>query len=210
MPKINIVLGDAKNYFGDADLILTDPPYEMPGEILGKILSQYKSQHLVLITSMRQLIELVTAFPLWRISFDFVVDCVVPKKSKNYSTPNYTHQTGVYLTTSGARSIFDRRLRSRSDVFSDNGYWPTILNAPRNKMKTHGHAKNQTMITDLLGSFDATTILDPFCGSGTTGFAAFELRRECTLIERDETVFNSTAKALRLGGAVVEIVKMHK
>ncbi|PQQ33669.1 hypothetical protein C6H68_25445 [Photorhabdus luminescens] len=75
----------------------------------------------------------------------------------------------------GEKSLFNRKLRQRSDVFEANGYWPTIFHAPRERMQEHGMAKNIDTITDLLGSFGISSVADLFAGSGTTAMAAFEL-----------------------------------
>jgi len=40
-------------------------------------------------------------------------------------------------------------------------------------------------------------ILDPFAGSGTTGRAAKNLGRQCTLIERDEAACEIAANYMR-------------
>lgn len=195
-PGITIIHGDAENYGQPAELIFTDPPYDMPGKKLARILDQYDAPHLVLITTMAQLLEFAAA-TTWRLNFDFVIDGVVPKKSRNTQQPNYTHQTGVYMTRPGVKSSFSRKRRQRSDVFEGNGYWPTIFHAPRNQIHDLGYAKNQDMITDLLGSFDIENVIDPFAGSGTTGFAAFDLGIPATLVELDSDTFKLLKRNLR-------------
>jgi len=49
----------------------------------------------------------------------------------------------------------------------------------------------------LKGSLPGDMILDPFAGSGTTGRAAKNLGRKCTLIERDEAACKIAANYMR-------------
>ena len=202
MAKVTLINGDAADYNCESDLILTDPPYELDGATLAQILARYPAKHLVLITTMRQLMALMQ-YSDWVLNFDFVLDGVAPKKSKSLSQPNYTHQTGVYLTRGGVKSAFNRKLRQRSDVFEGNGYWPTLFHAPRNAMQDHGHAKNEQAITDLLGSFALETVVDPFAGTGSTGMAALELQKPCVLIEKDAVTFAALRKAFAFVGTTV-------
>ncbi|MDG4583409.1 MAG: hypothetical protein P9E67_04880 [Candidatus Competibacter sp.] len=196
MAQTTLIFGDAGDFKRSAGLIFTDPPYDMPGARLAQILGNYDAPHLVLITTMRQLLDFMPRTD-WRLAFDFVIDGVMPKQSKSLRQPNYIHQTGVYLTRPGAKSVFDRKRRQRSDVFEGNGYWPTIFHAPRNQVQQHGHAKNHDAMTDLLGSFDVASVIDPFAGSGSTAFAAFELEIPCTAIEKDPATFAELKKSLR-------------
>jgi DNA modification methylase len=189
MAKITLIHADSKKIKTSADLILTDPPYEMPGCDLDEIIANIESEHIVMLTTMRQLHQFLSSSN-WELNFDFVFDCVAPKKSMNFQQPNYLHQTGVYLTKPGVKSIFDRRQRPRSDVFEGNHYWPTIIKAPRASGQK-GYAKNEVAFTDLLGSFKAGKIVDPFAGHGTTGISCFTLDLECELIEKDDQAFNS-------------------
>ncbi|MDR2113417.1 MAG: hypothetical protein LBQ62_10015 [Candidatus Accumulibacter sp.] len=46
-----------------------------------------------------------------------MIDGKMPKKSRAVTMPNYTHQTGVYLTRPGVKSMYNRKLRPRSDTF---------------------------------------------------------------------------------------------
>jgi len=193
MAQVTLICGDAALHGRACDLILTDPPYDMRGHELARILSVFDTKHLVLLTTMRQLLEFMDCTD-WHLNFDFVIDGVMPKKSRNKQQPNYTHQTGVYLTKPGATSVFDRTRRQRSDTFEANGYWPTIFYAPRNNVQAHGHAKNVDAITDILGSFSVSNVCDPFAGSGTTARAAWTLDLSVTLIERDAETFAALKK----------------
>ena len=202
--QLKLIEGDAGRFSCSADLIFTDPPYEMGGSELARILERYDSSHLVLITTMRQLVDFL-AVTDWHLAFDFVLDGVAPKKSKANHQPNYLHQTGVYLTKPGEKSRFSRKLRQRSDVFVDNGYWPTIIRAPRDNSR-HGMGKNVDSITDILGSFDAESVIDPFAGGGSVGLAAFELDMDCTLIEMEHKNILSIQQLFKFMGGRMDYV----
>jgi 16S rRNA G966 N2-methylase RsmD len=199
MAQFTLIHGDANDYPRHAEIMLTDPPYELSGKTLANIIDKYPIDHLVMLTTMRQLMEFMAASE-WSLNFDFVFDGVAPKKSRSLSQPNYTHQTGVYLTRNGAKSRFNRKRRMRSDCYEENGYWPTIFHAPRTEMNEFGFAKNVECITDLIGSFDAASVIDPFAGFGTTAQAAFELEIECTMIEKDPETYRQLKKVMKFMG----------
>lgn len=199
MAEIKIINDDAANHRVKADIIMTDPPFDMPAKTLKSIIDNYESDHLILITTMHQLIDFMKITD-WKLSFDFVIDGVVPKKSLNIRQPNYVHATGAYLTK-GKKSLFNRKHRQRSDVYENNGFWPTIFHAPRNTKNAHGHAKNMDAFTDILGSFEVNSVVDMFAGGGTTGIAAYMSDIDCTLIEKDENNCKKMREILRFVGA---------
>jgi DNA modification methylase len=64
--------------------------------------------------------------------------------------------------------------------------------------KRHPTQKTQKLMEWCIGFVpDAQTILDPFAGSGTTGRAAKDLQRKCTLIELEERYCEVAANRLR-------------
>lgn len=188
MAKIKLNNGNAKEFATSCDLIFTDPPFDMSGGDVNKVLNVIECNHIMLFTTMKQFIELMSVSD-WVLSFDIVLDAVVPKKSKNIRQPNYTHTNGFYLVRNNARSVFNRKARQRSDAFDNNGFFSTVIRAPRNKMQEFGMAKNETAMTDILGCFEALKIYDPFAGSGTTGFCCIELDKECEMTEIDNKTF---------------------
>ena len=202
MEKSRLILGDAADYSIRSDLILTDPPYEMSGAKLANIINAYDSNHLVLISTMSQLLEF-SKNSKWSLCFDFIIDGVSPKRSMSLKQPHYTHQIGVYMRRNNVHSIFDRKRRKRSDVFQNNGYWPTLFHAPRSN--SGGYAKNINAITDILGSFDSKSVVDPFAGTGTTAWAALDVGMKFVGIEKDSDTFDKLANAFEFVGNMISI-----
>jgi len=198
MAKIKLIKGNAKDYSLQADLMLTDPPFEMPGNEIASIINHYQVDHLVLICSMRQLLEFAKCSD-WTLNFDLILDIVSPKKSKSMSQPFYTHVHAVYFTRNNAKTKFSRADCERSDVFTKS-YFPTIIRAPRERSDEHGHAKNVNAIKDVLACFRAHTVIDVFAGSGTTALACIELNIDCMLIELDDVNCASISKTLKFFG----------
>ncbi|PQQ35667.1 hypothetical protein C6H68_23930, partial [Photorhabdus luminescens] len=69
MAKIELICGKAEDYSVSADIILTDPPFDMEGKKLRTIIDNQQCNHLILITTMRQLLGFM-ADPGWELSFD--------------------------------------------------------------------------------------------------------------------------------------------
>lgn len=196
MAKITLIHDDAHNHAINADMIVTDPPFEMDGAELHNIISRYNAPHLLLICSMRQLIDFAKSTD-YKLGFDFVLDLVAPKQSKSQKQPHYLHAHAVYFYKS--KSAFNRQRGTRSDVFK-KGYCPTIVRANRERNSEHGHAKNEQAIKDLLSFFEVESVVDMFAGSGTVGLACAELDLDCTLIERDADNFAQIKQTFRFLG----------
>lgn len=186
---IRIINDDAKNHGARFDMVFTDPPFEMSGSDLKAIFDCYDFDHLVLIASLHQIIDFAKQTEL-EFGFDLVVSHVTPKKSKSYAQPNYLHSNVVYFKRKGVKTAFDRRRVVRQDYYSDTAtnYYPSVFHAPKTGMQ-YKYQKNQAMIDDLLGAFNVKTVCDMFAGSGTTGLAAYEHQKDCTLIEQDIDAF---------------------
>ncbi len=184
--RINITHDNAKNITLQCDMIVTDPPFDMTGAEFLECIANIDSEHLLLTTTLRQYTEIASKSD-WVLSFDTVLDHAVPKKSMSVHHPNYVHSHCVYLKKPGAKSLFDRKRRARTDTYDGNGYFPTIIKSPRNQLSQFGHAKNVEALINMVGCFNVQSICDPFAGAGTTGFAAFELNIDCDLVELDES-----------------------
>lgn len=195
---IKLIHGDASDFNLKADLILTDPPFEMNGQQLANIIDQYQSDHLLMLCSMHQLLDF-SKHSNFKLNFDLVIDIVSPKQSKSVHQPFYTHIHAVYMTRNKAKTRFNRKNGQRSDVFT-KGYFPSIIRANRERSEEHGHAKNQQAIQDILSCFDVSTVIDMFAGSGTTGLACLELDIDCTLIEKDAEHFKNTKQTFKFLG----------
>ncbi len=197
MAKITLINDDASNYSIKADMIVTDPPFELSGQQIHEIISKYNAPNLLLICSLRQLIEFASLTD-YKLGFDFVLDLVTPKQSKSQRQPNYIHAHAVYFYKS--KSVFNRKHGERSDVFT-KGYCPTIIRANRERNGEHGMAKNEQAIQDMLSFFEVTSVVDMFAGSGTTGLACYELDLDCTLIEKDIEHFEQMQQTFKFLGA---------
>lgn len=185
---IKIINGDAKDYIFSADMIFTDPPFDLSGKKLNDILKNYNADHLLLITVMPQFLDFMK-YTDYIFCLDFVLDTVVPKKSFSVKQPNTTHVYVMYLRKKGIKSVFDRTKVQRQDV-ATKGYYPTIFRAPRDRLKEYGYAKNYDVISDLLGSFTVNSVIDMFAGTGTIAHACAERKYDCVSIEikKDLTV----------------------
>lgn len=198
MPKIKLIHADATAQTIKAEMIVTDPPFDLRGEELYNIIKNYDAEHLLLICSMRQLISFaqVTDF---KMGFDFVLDLVAPKQSKSLHQPNYIHAHVVYFYKH--KTAFNRKNGERTDVFT-KGYCPTIVRASRERNDESGYAKNQQALTDILSFFKIDSVVDMFAGSGTTGLACNELGIQCTLIEKDLQTFEKMRQKFKFLGLV--------
>lgn len=177
---IKLINDDANNIKMAADIIMTDPPFDMSGHDIYKVLSNYDAKHLLLICTLKQLLEF-DKYTDFKFSFHLVFDFHSPKKSMSMRQPFYIHYNVVYYKK--GKSAFNRSRGHRRDVFTKD-YFPSIFSAPRNGRESY--AKDIGAMTDLLSYFDVKSVVDPFAGSGTTGLACLDNDINCTLIEIDK------------------------
>ncbi|HDR1345881.1 TPA: RsmD family RNA methyltransferase [Pasteurella multocida] len=172
------------------DMMFTDPPFEMSGKDLLKVLNNFDYKHLVLICSMHQALDLYKLSDL-DFAFQLVISHMTPTKNRSYQQPHIVHSNAMYFRKSGVKSVFDRRRVQRYDTYSDEktAYFPSIFHAPKTDL-VYKYQKNQNMINDLIGSFDVESVLDPFAGSGTTLLACLEHKiKHAFMIEKDKEAF---------------------
>lgn len=199
MAKITLINDDANNHSITADMIVTDPPFEMDGKKLYEIIERYQSEHIVLICSMRQLLEFYKIAENYKLSWQLVMELCTPNRPIHYHLPAYTHCLVVYFIKNGRKSKFNRKDCQRHDVF-EKSYFPSIIKAPRERREEHGHAKNQQALQDILSCFEVQSVVDMFAGSGTTGLACAELDIDCTLIEKDSDNFSNMQQTFKFLG----------
>ena len=76
--------------------------------------------------------------------------------------------------------------------------WNGMLRKDKEQRYTHPTQKPLEVMKWCIGfAPDAQTILDPFAGSGTTGRAAKDLQRKCTMIELEERYCEIAANRCR-------------
>lgn len=196
MAKIKLINGDAVDFSFKADMIFTDPPYDMPGKELATIINGYESNHLLMLCTLSQLLEF-TKYSDFKLSFDLVLDNVVPRQSKSIHMPHFVHSTIVYMIKNKDKSKFFRNLGTREDAFNQK-YFPSIIVGARDsKRLEHGMGKNIQAMRDLLSYFKVDSIIDPFAGTGTTGIACKALNIDCILIEKDIQTFKKLEKIFK-------------
>ena len=179
---ITVINGNANDYSYSADMIFTDPPFDMSGKELNSIIRKYSADHLLLVTVMKQYTEFCKLTD-YEFVLDFIFDTFVPSKSKSKHQPHSNNNLIVYMRKKGVTSAFNRMIATRRDV-ATKGYFPTIFRASKNRMKEYGYAKNLTAITDLLSAFDIKSVIDMFAGTGTVAHACKELGKDCISIEQ--------------------------
>ncbi len=162
-----------------ADIVLTDPPYEMQHETLARALANQRAEHYVVICTFRQAAKLALADDIV-FHFDFVLDAKVPKSFMNSRQPYFVHQNGIYISKNDS-TLFD--CKHAQGKFSDGAYWPTIISAPRSTSAAHGHAKNVKALEAILSGFACEKVVDPFCGGGSVMAACENTHRRCFAFE---------------------------
>lgn len=172
---------DSSTITATADIVFTDPPYELDATKVRDIICK-NSKHFVILCTFKQAADLYAFKSDLDFRFDFVINAHIPKSFMNSKQPYYTHQTGVYFS-SDKETIFD--CKNAKGLRSENAYWHTIVDAPRNTQDTHGHAKNIQGMCDVLSGFKFETIFDPFAGSGMTIIASEKMGKKSISCELD-------------------------
>jgi len=164
-----------------ADMVFTDPMYnDDPSDFIG-VIDMIGVKHIVLMTTFKQAITVITKSS-WAFKFDTVLYFKTPSSMMNKLVPYYLHKNVFYMTAHGAKeSIFS--CDNAKGVFSENGYYPSVIEARKNTQEEHGLTKPVDAIVKILSGYKAQSIIDLFSGSGTTIIAAEQTGRTCYAME---------------------------
>jgi len=162
-----------------ACIVFTDPMYDDDPKPIAAIFETLKTKHILIMATFKQCVSFVNLTG-YKFRFDLVLNQKVPSSTMNKKVPYYLHKNIVYLTKDDS-TIFS--CDNAKGYFSENGYYPSVIEAPKNTSEAHGLTKNAEGIKLILSGFLFDTVLDPFIGSGSTMIAAHHLNRKCYGIE---------------------------
>lgn len=186
--KWNVYLGDIRTWQAPRqyDFIVTDPPYPREFLPLWEVLAQRAKEWLK------------PGGLLIAMSGQSYLDEIYPMMSKHL---NYWW-TAVYLTPGGQSSqVFPRKAMPYWKpllIYSNGEYsgkwFGDVAKSPTNNNEKDLHEWGQSVggMEDIIRRFadSGQSILDPFCGSGTTGIAALNLGCYFDALEVDEEKAN--------------------
>ena len=163
-----------------ADLLFTDPYYSDDTAPTIAVIDAINVDNLLLMLTMKQIISYINNLKNYKFRFDSVLITKTPSSMLNKNVPYYLHKNIIYLTK-GDMSIFS--CDNAKGTFSENGYYPSVIEFKKNSHAEHGVEKPVNCIIEILSGFAAKTILDLFGGSGTTLIACEKTNRNALLIE---------------------------
>jgi ParB-like chromosome segregation protein Spo0J len=114
---------------------------------------------------------------------------------------NYYWQAVVRHGGAGAK-IFSRKLRTnykpvvvyqKGDLQAQSDFASDVIEGAGREKGDHDWQQAEAEAAELVETFSDPneTILDPMCGSGTTGVACQRLKRQCILVDRDEDAIHT-------------------
>jgi len=164
-----------------ADMVFTDPMYnDDPNQFLS-ILTKISNHYLIMCTMKQAFI--INSNCEWNFKFDIVFNQKVPSSMLNKKVPYYLHKNILYFSNNN-ESIFS--CDNAKGVFSENGYYPSIIESAKQTNNQHGLSKNSEGIIKVLSGFKCNVIADLFLGSGSTLIAAEKTNRICYGMEIDQ------------------------
>ncbi|UFP97270.1 DNA methyltransferase [Gloeobacter morelensis] len=178
-----LLVGDAlkTNHYPaeGVDLVLTDPPFEMPAR--EQIAACKRAANAWIVAGCGpQYAKLVC---LSGVRFWWEVVCLrnAPHSLEGWAGPHSLHWGNAFLTT-GGEHLFDRSLATGR--FRSGNYFPSVI-GPYKSAGGGEHAKPLGWALDLLACCHARTVADPFAGSGTVLIACEKLGKTCYATEID-------------------------
>ncbi len=126
------------------------------------------------------------------------------KKLPTYNPIKTTGHKRKISTAHHKRNTSTGDIYSKCDTFSDydstERYPRSVIKFKSDKQKSNLHPtqKPLSLLEYIIKTYsnEGDTILDPCCGSGTTGVAALKNNRKCILIEKDENYYNITKERI--------------
>ncbi|MBW4677678.1 MAG: site-specific DNA-methyltransferase [Desmonostoc geniculatum HA4340-LM1] len=162
--------GDAKDApFPKADMVLTDPPFEMSANEVAQVIKKF-SEIFVVAGHGKNYHHLCAAF---RYHFEIVSVRSKPQSTPQRKSPQILHWNNAFLTT-GCEHCFDRDLVGT--------YFPSVMEC---KSLQSGYAKPLEWALNILRACHAATVVDCFAGTGTTLIACEKLGKTCYAAEKD-------------------------
>jgi len=170
-----------REYDGDVDHIVTDPPYDEDAIELWDAIGQIAAD------------ILPDGGFLVAYSGKAHLPAIYDALSRHI---NYYWQGIVRHNGPGAK-IFSRKLRTgykpvlvyqKGDLVPQEEFVSDVIEGTGREKDDHDWQQAEGEAAELLERFTNTNdrIVDPMCGSGTVGVACQRLQRRCVLIDRDE------------------------
>lgn len=186
---VTLYLGDCREIaptLGRFDLLLTDPPYGLGEKLQGgtwgkKFEGADKDWDAVAFVGIEDLKSMALDAVIW---------------GGNYYN---LHPSRCWLTWFKPDAVQTMaNVEHAWTTLDNNSKLLSCSIADTNKERVgHPTQKPLKVMTWCLSFFpDAQTIFDPFAGSGTTGRAAKDLGKKCTMIEREERYCEIIAKRM--------------
>jgi len=163
--------GDCREWSGKADAVVSDPPY--PGR--------------------EDLFPTVAVWPVCLAEFP----CGTPDAVHVWHKSVPIHPRSVTGNVAGHQyeRILSYGCGAKCEVFRVAAIMPNFA-ACSDELTPHPTQKPLALLAQLMGRVKGDTVLDPFCGSGTTLIAALETGRKAIGIEIDERWVDVAVKRL--------------
>lgn len=165
------------------DMVFTDPMCNEKTQHFCNVIDYMKIKHIVVMTTFKQAISIMN-HTSWSFKFDCILYFKTPSSMMNKAVPYYLHKNIVYFTaTEHDKTIFN--CDNAKGIFSDKGYYPSVIEAVKNTHEEHGLTKPIDAIVKILSGYQSNSIIDLFGGSGSTLIACEKINRQCFMMEID-------------------------